>query len=155
MTAPTLDPGPLLRLKGDLSDQEFARIVGVTRRTVIRWRQGRDRHLQGVTAERAAVALGRHPSELWPEVTLDGHWQKRAACRGADGNLFFPPMQAKGGPTPATFTAKAREICARCPVQAECLDWVLRNVRSSDDHGTWASTNRNQRAAMRKRMGLT
>jgi WhiB family redox-sensing transcriptional regulator len=151
----TLDPGPLLRLQGDRSDIEFARIIGITRRTLIRWRQGRDRQLYSVTAERAAVALGRHPSELWPDVVLDGNWQKRAACRGADSNLFFPPMRAKGGPTPASLTRRAKEMCERCPVQAECLDWVLRNVGNSNDFGTWAGTNRNQRATMRKGMGLT
>jgi WhiB family transcriptional regulator, redox-sensing transcriptional regulator len=43
-------------------------------------------------------------------------WRDKAACSGADPDLFFPPE--KRGKTQA---AKAKAICARCPVTAECL----------------------------------
>jgi hypothetical protein len=39
-------------------------------------------------------------------------WMKRAQCRGEDPGLFFPSVGANA--------AKARTICAICPVRSEC-----------------------------------
>jgi hypothetical protein len=38
--------------------------AGVTKRTVVRWRAG---GLDERSADHAAIALGVHPCELWPE----------------------------------------------------------------------------------------
>lgn len=49
-------------------------------------------------------------------------WMKQAACRGADGELFFP-IGEKG---PALQqAAEAKAVCRRCPVRTECLDYAL------------------------------
>lgn len=42
-------------------------------------------------------------------------WRTRAACRGMDGELFFP----NDSDTPGQANAKA--ICATCPVLDACL----------------------------------
>jgi WhiB family transcriptional regulator, redox-sensing transcriptional regulator len=44
-------------------------------------------------------------------------WQDRAACRGADPDLFFPERGESADP--------ARQICARCPVRQPCLAYAL------------------------------
>lgn len=49
-----------------------------------------------------------------------GRWQDRALCAQVDNEIFFPE---KGGSTRA-----AKEVCMRCDVRQQCLDWAL-------DHG--------------------
>jgi len=44
-------------------------------------------------------------------------WMADAVCATTDPEAFFPE---KGG-----STREAKAICARCSVQAECLDWAL------------------------------
>jgi hypothetical protein len=52
----------------------------------------------------------------------DREWRSRAACRLADPELFFPPVEE--GPLCAAQVAEARSVCAGCPVRAECLAWA-------------------------------
>ena len=56
-------------------------------------------------------------------------WRDRAACKDADPELFFPPEE--GGRRAAR---KAKAICARCPVTAECLEHA---VRHGEHWGVW------------------
>lgn len=74
-------------------------------------------------------------------------WQDRAACRGIDADLFFgsdneSPQQRKAR------EAKAKTICASCPVRAQCLDDALRN---SIRYGIWGGLNGEERARERRR----
>lgn len=65
-------------------------------------------------------------------------WRDRAACKGADLSLFFPSEE--GGTAQA---AKARAICASCPVMAECRQYAL---GSPERWGIWAGmTERDRR----------
>jgi WhiB family redox-sensing transcriptional regulator len=70
-------------------------------------------------------------------------WGHRAACRGADPDIFFPFST-----TEAAFVQieQARAICGRCPVAADCLDWAL---RMGLDHGVWGGTTPEERRALR------
>lgn len=62
-----LDPAPLLALvPGSGADQALA--LGVTRRTIVRWRNGHAGPPK-TDAYRLAHAVGRHPSEIWPAMT--------------------------------------------------------------------------------------
>ena len=45
-------------------------------------------------------------------------WQEQAACRGASPATFFP----SGG---RGSTARAKQICAGCPVVEECLAFAV------------------------------
>jgi len=63
-------------------------------------------------------------------------WMSRAACRGMDPALFFPPKRG----TPISPTA--RVTCAGCPVSAECLDHAL--VEHERD-GLWGGTTDRER----------
>lgn len=56
-------------------------------------------------------------------------WRKRAACRNADPELFFPdipsgPSTAERWQRPAVLRVKAN-YCGRCPVIYECRETAL------------------------------
>src|SRR5215469_10821005 len=68
-----------------------------------------------------------------------GHWRFAAACRSCDPDLFFP-ISSSG--RAAEQVAKAKEICAGCSVQPECLDFAL---RTHQRHGVWGGTSEEER----------
>jgi WhiB family redox-sensing transcriptional regulator len=68
-----------------------------------------------------------------------------SACRGEDPELFFP-IAAAGAVLAQIRLAKA--VCARCPVQANCLSYAL--VTGQDD-GIWGGTTREERWPARRR----
>lgn len=51
-------------------------------------------------------------------------WMDDALCRGVDPEVFFP-VGEPGAPGYEAGVARARGICADCPVRAECLDRAL------------------------------
>jgi WhiB family transcriptional regulator, redox-sensing transcriptional regulator len=74
-------------------------------------------------------------------------WQARAACAGMDAQLFFAP----DGERPQQREireAKAKAVCALCPVRAQCLDYALRN---SIRGGIWGGLNQEERSRERRR----
>lgn len=50
---------------------------------------------------------------------------------------YFPSRQST-----ADDVARAKRTCARCPVQAECLDWAL---RAGEWHGVWGGKSADER----------
>lgn len=67
-------------------------------------------------------------------------WHLDAACRGADHELFFP------GKGESVTSHRARAICARCPVQVECLTWAVEN---KEPGGIWGGTTERDRRKIR------
>lgn len=65
-------------------------------------------------------------------------WQEQAACKGKPLAWFFPTAEGETG-------AQAREVCASCPVRAECLADHL-----WEDHGIWGGTSVDERDKLRK-----
>jgi WhiB family redox-sensing transcriptional regulator len=65
-------------------------------------------------------------------------WQTLGACRGERVEMFIPD---RGGPT-----ARAKQLCARCTVRAECLRYAL---AVPDLVGYWAGTNERERRKLR------
>ena len=68
---------------------------------------------------------------------MSDDWFEKAACRGMDVDLFFPPV-GQHGPESAealSWFDQARRVCASCPVAAEC-DNYARQHRIAD--GVWA-----------------
>src|SRR5262249_31337079 len=61
-------------------------------------------------------------------------WQLRAACRGPESVLFFPPTTPERKDERDAREAKAKAICHACPGQAEGLDYAL-SLR--EPHGIW------------------
>lgn len=65
-------------------------------------------------------------------------WQTVGACRGERVEMFIPD---RGGPT-----ARAKQLCGRCTVRAECLRYAL---AVPDLVGYWAGTNERERRKLR------
>jgi WhiB family transcriptional regulator, redox-sensing transcriptional regulator len=75
----------------------------------------------------------------------DFSWQEKAACRGANTDMFFlEEDQTKINQKKLVAT---RELCGGCLVSKECLDFALDNYIH---FGIWAGTTPLQRKAMRR-----
>ncbi len=68
---------------------------------------------------------------------VDQPWVDEALCAQTDPEAFFPD---KGG---STRVAKA--TCAKCFVQAECLDWAL---TTNERFGIWGGLSERERRAI-------
>ena len=77
-------------------------------------------------------------------------WQFEAACRGEDSSLFFAPNYFERKEQKDAREARAKAICARCPVRAECLEYALR-IR--EPHGIWGGQNEFERRALLRSRG--
>jgi len=69
-------------------------------------------------------------------------WMKLAACRGEPISTFFIERGDNHG------YDRARELCARCEVIAECLDYALAD---REDVGWFAGTSGIERTSLRKK----
>jgi WhiB family transcriptional regulator, redox-sensing transcriptional regulator len=84
----------------------------------------------------------RHRTPPAPAPAPAG-WRDRAACRGADLEVFFPGRGESAEP--------ARQICAECPVREPCLEFA---VSHGIVHGIWGGlTERDRRALRTRRLG--
>lgn len=63
-------------------------------------------------------------------------WIDRAACVGADPEIFFLPRGRNA--------TEAHRICAGCPVRQECLDEAIEN---REQYGIWGGLDRDERRA--------
>ena len=66
-------------------------------------------------------------------------WRSVAACQSCDPELFFP--LSSSGPAVEQI-ARAKEICAGCPVRRECLAFALRTRQA---HGVWGGLTEQER----------
>ena len=72
-------------------------------------------------------------------------WEARGACQHSDPELFFPV--AAHGPALRQL-ARAKEVCARCPVRVQCLEYAL---QSGQSFGVWGGASEEERRLMRRR----
>jgi WhiB family redox-sensing transcriptional regulator len=82
--------------------------------------------------------------------TVNDLWQRRAACRGPEAALFFGPTIPEARPERDARESRAKEICAGCSVQPECLEYALR-IR--EPHGIWGGLNELERRLILERSG--
>jgi len=71
-------------------------------------------------------------------------WIQRALCRDVDPDIFFP-IGTTGPALEQVEQAKA--ICARCKVQAQCLEWSL---ATGQDSGVWGGMDEEERREIRR-----
>lgn len=113
------------------SAREISKRLGVTSRTVTRWRA--------------------RPSTLGTfhdEAGAPTDWQAYARCAETDAALFFPEDDERGH---VISYAQARSVCGSCEVRAECLDDAMtREGDRSERHrnGLWGGLSPGQRAAL-------
>ena len=82
------------------------------------------------------------PISIAAEPVAD--WKARAACAGYPNELFFPVGES---PDEASI-AKAKEICAACPVTGDCLTYALETNQRS---GIWGGTSEKERKSLRRK----
>lgn len=69
-------------------------------------------------------------------------------CSTTDPEIFFPKMPHDR--QQLDNIAAAKEMCNRCPVFNECLDYAMRHAVD----GIWAGTTLPERKAKRKELGI-
>ena len=72
-------------------------------------------------------------------------WQLKAACRGPQAIVFFPPPQFERKDEKLERERRAKMICAQCSVRKECLDYAL-EIR--EQHGIWGGLNETERKVL-------
>jgi WhiB family redox-sensing transcriptional regulator len=77
-------------------------------------------------------------------ATGEADWRELSACRQEDPELFFPLVPAGPG---LVQIERAKAVCARCQVPAECLQFAMETVQ---DHGVWGGTSEEERRALRR-----
>ncbi len=65
-------------------------------------------------------------------------WEDEARCNAYDPEIFFAPR--------ARSERRAKAICGKCPVTAQCLDYA---VASRMDFGVWGGLTGRERRALR------
>lgn len=76
---------------------------------------------------------------------VDNAWQVKAACRGPQAAVFFPPTHPERKDERAEREDRAKQICAGCAVCKACLDYALQ-IR--EPHGIWGGLNELERKAV-------
>ena len=79
-------------------------------------------------------------------LSPDESWKRLAACHGQQ-RLFFP-HRSERPQAKARREARARRICATCPVQEPCLEYAL---EQRIDHGVWGGASERERRRILKR----
>lgn len=74
--------------------------------------------------------------------TLHHTWQSRAACRGPESRLFFPPTHVERRDEREERELRAKAICKSCAVLRDCLDYAM-TIR--EPHGIWGGLNESER----------
>lgn len=68
-------------------------------------------------------------------------WQERGACSDVDTDVFY--VGPERGPTLVALEARAKTICASCPVIQQCREYALRN---REPYGIWGGLTPKERA---------
>ena len=69
-------------------------------------------------------------------------WQIKAACRGPQAVVFFPPTNFERKDEKLDRERRAKGICGTCAVRKPCLDYA---VRIREPHGIWGGLNESER----------
>ena len=72
-------------------------------------------------------------------------WQIKAACRGPQAAVFFPPPQFERKDEKSDRENRAKAICVSCVVKKECLEYA---VAIREPHGIWGGYNEVERKAL-------
>lgn len=73
---------------------------------------------------------------------IEDTWQVKAACRGPQAAVFFPPPQFERKEEKLDRESRAKAICQDCGVKADCLDYA---IAIKEPHGIWGGLNEVER----------
>jgi WhiB family redox-sensing transcriptional regulator len=82
---------------------------------------------------------------------LEETWELRAACRGPQAAVFFPPAHSERRDEKADRELRAKAICSSCCVKRDCLEYAL-SIR--EPHGIWGGMNEHERRNLLAQRGL-
>jgi WhiB family redox-sensing transcriptional regulator len=91
----------------------------------------------------------RPPFDFSARRLLAWDWQLDAACAGLDTALFYQADNERGSSV-RIREAKAKAICARCPVIDSCLKDALRN---NEPYGVWGGLSADERYRLASSLG--
>jgi WhiB family transcriptional regulator, redox-sensing transcriptional regulator len=86
-------------------------------------------------------------------VTVKSHtgplqeWLERAACRGEDGDVFYPPASGETRAQRQMRENVAKSICQSCKVRPQCLSHA---VATDERYGIWGGLNDLERRALQR-----
>jgi len=69
-------------------------------------------------------------------------WQLKAACRGPQAAVFFPPPSPERRDEKRCRERNAKAICETCSVRDDCLSYAL-TIR--EQHGIWGGLSESER----------
>jgi WhiB family redox-sensing transcriptional regulator len=75
-------------------------------------------------------------------LRTDDAWQVKAACRGPQATVFFPPSTFERKDEKLERERRAKAICDTCAVKQPCLDYAMR-IR--EPHGIWGGLAESER----------
>lgn len=75
-------------------------------------------------------------------TTNQAEWQLKAACRGPQAVVFFPPTMPERRDEKRFREASAKAICETCNVRGECLEYAMK-IR--EQHGIWGGLSETER----------
>jgi len=78
-------------------------------------------------------------------IRNDELWQIRAACRGPQAAVFFPPSHFERKDEKLERETRAKAICDQCVVREPCLDFA---IAIREPHGIWGGLNELERKAL-------
>ena len=78
-------------------------------------------------------------------------WQDKAACRGPQSAVFFPPAQFERKDEREEREVRAKAICAQCAVRRPCLEFA---IRIREPHGIWGGLNELERKQLASRQAV-
>ncbi|MFE4329697.1 WhiB family transcriptional regulator [Streptomyces sp. NPDC056831] len=79
------------------------------------------------------------PHRAPDNLAVPVHWDRRAACRRADPQIFFP----EGSESDViASTALAKSFCRRCPVSGRCQ---LQALERAEPYGVWGGLDEDER----------
>lgn len=72
-------------------------------------------------------------------------WQRKAACRGPQSTMFFPPNSFERKEDKDRREYNAKGICSSCVVRQDCLDYAI-SIR--EPHGIWGGLTEGERRVL-------
>jgi WhiB family redox-sensing transcriptional regulator len=94
------------------------------------------------TAPRASNPWG-NPGRVDLQLEVPA-WTKDALCAEVGVDAFFAEGQGD------QLGLLAKQVCAACPVRAQCLEWALTFEPWQDQHGVFGGTGPRERRAIRQ-----
>jgi WhiB family transcriptional regulator, redox-sensing transcriptional regulator len=90
----------------------------------------------------------RRDAPMATGLTIPGKWTQQALCAQAFPDAWYPDRNQR------ELIQLAKQICARCPVQAVCLQHALSGADSwgGISTGIWGGTAAQERSRLRRQL---